>query len=244
MISLEIDGNLPAEKTSSLDSHLERCADCREYRDDLRLGSRMLSATTPEPPDNFEWKLQMRLNRTLQEAAAGNQDLLERSGPGVLVWVRSFALSSLAGAAVIALLMIWVLPGRINLPGSSPMVGNTAALQNDAASVSQPATSSAIGADRLPLSPALSLRSGDRSRTGLLTSQNANPFVSTRSGRTATSLFNRGSGVNQDLIGRLRLENNYLKKRLDDEAAENMRLKALLAEQNIDLLSDIDTSRE
>ena len=57
-------------------------------------------------------------------------------------------------------------------------------------------------------------------------------------------MFNRATIGDQDVMGRLRLENNYLRKRLNDEASENMRLKALIAGKNIDLLNDETTSRE
>ena len=70
LISQEMDGMLPAEKTPAFEEHLGRCGDCRDYRAELGLGRRLLQATAAEPVDSFEWKLQLRLNRALQEAAA------------------------------------------------------------------------------------------------------------------------------------------------------------------------------
>ncbi len=52
-ISLQFDGALPPDLTGSLSTHLDGCADCREYRDDLLMGSRMLEATEPELPENY-----------------------------------------------------------------------------------------------------------------------------------------------------------------------------------------------
>lgn len=243
MISLEIDGLLPAENTSSLDSHLQKCTSCLDYREDLRMGSRMLDATTPSLPDNFNWKLQLRLGRALQEAAAEKQDLLDQSGNGVLVWVRSFALSSLAGAAVMAVLMIWVLPGGVDLRSGPNLPGQSVIAEGlDDATTGR--LNSAIGNDRLPLGSPQNLRMRNQPTTGLLTSQRSNPFATGQMSAQSPFLFNRTSMSEQDVLGRLRLENTYLKKRLDDEAAENMRLKALLAGDNIDLLNNGSTSQE
>ena len=63
-ISQEMDELLPPAVTGELTSHLDSCADCREYREDLLLGRRAILATTPELSDNFEWKLQLKLNQT------------------------------------------------------------------------------------------------------------------------------------------------------------------------------------
>ena len=68
-LSLEIDGVQPPDSLQELQQHLDSCADCLEYREDLLLGQRLLAATEPELPENFEWKLRLKLNQTIREAA-------------------------------------------------------------------------------------------------------------------------------------------------------------------------------
>ena len=90
MISLEIDDLLPAEKTANLERHLDGCLECQQYRADLGIGSRILRATTPELPENFNWKLQLKLGHALQEAAADGRDPWGEKRTGPAVWIRSF----------------------------------------------------------------------------------------------------------------------------------------------------------
>ncbi len=68
-LSLALDGQLPPDRTLSLEEHLQRCSACRGYREDLEQGRRLLRATEPQLPAGFEWRLQLKLNQILQEAA-------------------------------------------------------------------------------------------------------------------------------------------------------------------------------
>jgi anti-sigma factor RsiW len=68
-LSLALDGQLPPDRTISLEEHLEHCSACRGYRGDLEQGRRLLRATEPQLPAGFEWRLQLKLNQILQEAA-------------------------------------------------------------------------------------------------------------------------------------------------------------------------------
>jgi predicted anti-sigma-YlaC factor YlaD len=68
-LSDQRDEQLGPDQIGHLDRHLDSCTECREYKADLALGSRLIAATEPELPANFEWKLQLKLNQTLQEAA-------------------------------------------------------------------------------------------------------------------------------------------------------------------------------
>lgn len=106
-LSRHLDDNLPPAESGDLDRHLDDCEGCRAYQVDLRIGQRLLAATEPELPENFDWKLQLRLNQTLREAA----------GEAVLPWhddspaerwafLRSFGTATAAGlAAVLSLAM-------------------------------------------------------------------------------------------------------------------------------------------
>ncbi len=62
-LGLDLDGVLPPDATVQLTSHLDGCSECREFREDLLMGQRVLKATEPELPENFDWKLQLRLNQ-------------------------------------------------------------------------------------------------------------------------------------------------------------------------------------
>jgi len=239
MIGSELDGRLEDGQLVQLERHLDGCAECREYRADLVLGRRLLRATEPQPADNFNWKLQLRMNRVLQERAAESQPIWGNAGNGVLGWVRSFALSSLAGAAVVAALFIWVIPvpfggdGPADMP-SRPAVrlaGGATSTANDAAA--------GFGLDRRPLTP---LRGINGSGMGSF-------MVNAGSrGRESTRLFDGqpfrpNSGVDSELLERLRVENAFLRARLGSESREVERLKALLESKGIDLLDDVN-SRE
>jgi hypothetical protein len=110
-LSLARDGQLPPDKTISLDEHLQRCEACREYETDLSLGQRMLRATPPRPPENFEWRLQLKLQQTLQAAAQESalpwEDAVRPAWRG---WWRNFGLSALAGAAAVIALAVLIQP--------------------------------------------------------------------------------------------------------------------------------------
>ena len=68
-VSQEIDAILPPDATGKLRDHLDSCADCQQFHEDLLMGQRLLAATEPELPENFEWKLQLKLNQALQQSA-------------------------------------------------------------------------------------------------------------------------------------------------------------------------------
>ena len=239
MISLERDGLLPAEKTKDLLRHLDGCEECRQYRADLEIGSRLLRATTPEPADNFNWKLQLKLGRTLQQAAAGNGNPWGETRGGPVAWLRTFALSSFAGAAVIALLAVWV------LPDGGPFIHNAASPAATAQIEGAGRTAAAnptIGLDRLPLTP-LRTSPTERGFGGLTVNQK----IAGGSGRlfsASPSYFGSPTRVDTDVIDNLRLENTYLRRRLALEGEEIKRLKALLNEHEIDLLENAGNSME
>ncbi|MBK6899071.1 MAG: zf-HC2 domain-containing protein [bacterium] len=153
LISQQMDGMLPAEKTPAFEEHLGRCAACREYRAELGLGRRLLQATAAEPTDAFEWKLQLRLNRTLQEAAAARTVPWEDAPHGAARWWRGFAASSLAGVAVTALVAVLVWPEGPRIPTTSSRPAATVAAVAEPAATPTPSARLVTDlSDRLPLS--------------------------------------------------------------------------------------------
>jgi hypothetical protein len=111
-ISLEIDGQLPPEKVRPLQDHLLDCDACRAYREDLRIGLRMLHATDPVLPDNFDWKLQLKLSQTLRETAREATYPWHEDERGWRRWFSRAGISAAVGTA--AVLAVAVLaPGQL-----------------------------------------------------------------------------------------------------------------------------------
>lgn len=103
-MSRDLDGMLPPDATVGLREHVDGCRDCQAFREDLVLGRRLLAATEPSLPDNFDWKLQLRLNQALQQRA-GETAYPWHEEPQVRrgAWVPAFgAATSLGLAAVLA----------------------------------------------------------------------------------------------------------------------------------------------
>ncbi len=111
-VSLEIDQQLPPENVRHLQDHLQACEDCRGFREDLQIGLRMLHATDPVLPDNFDWKLQLRLSQTLRETARDAEYPWHQEQSG---WRRWFARAGFsAGLGMAAVLAVAVLaPGTV-----------------------------------------------------------------------------------------------------------------------------------
>jgi hypothetical protein len=111
-ISLEIDDQLPPENVRSLQDHLQACDECREFREDLNVGLRMLHATDPELPENFDWKLQLKLSQTLRETARDAAYPWHEEERGWRRWLTRAGLSAAMGlAAVLAVAML--APGQM-----------------------------------------------------------------------------------------------------------------------------------
>ncbi|MFT5784404.1 MAG: putative anti-sigma-YlaC factor YlaD, partial [Candidatus Krumholzibacteriia bacterium] len=106
-VSQQLDGVLPPDMASKLRDHLDSCSECEEYRSDMLLGQRLLAATEPELPENFEWKLQLKLKQTLQQAAGEAQYPWTEKMADRWSWWRNFGAATAVGlAAVLALAMV------------------------------------------------------------------------------------------------------------------------------------------
>lgn len=115
-IGLEMDGQLAPQHVASLQDHLEFCEDCRRYRTDLLLGQRLLQATEPSLPENFDWKLQLGLKRTIREAA---RDVRDPWNSNQTVWRRWLSRAGVSAAVGLAA----VLTVAIVVPGVPTSVG-------------------------------------------------------------------------------------------------------------------------
>jgi hypothetical protein len=144
-LSLALDGQLPPDRTLSLEEHLQRCSACREYREDLEQGRRLLRATEPPLPAGFEWRLQLKLNQILQEAA--QEAVLPWHDPG---WRRGRWFAVAGGAAAAGLAAVLALALLIP-PASAPNGGAGARLATGGESTSPAVGRVANSATRLPL---------------------------------------------------------------------------------------------
>jgi len=205
-ICQEMDEHLPPDVTLALTTHLDSCADCREFRSDLFVGSRAIAATAPELPANFEWKLQLRLNQALQAAAGetvypwGDQES-DKWG-----WFRNFGAAAAVGMAAVLALAMFI----------GPTAGPLAPFPSDVGGgFSRVAASEAGGAgaaDRLPLF-------GNKvSRGGLYSPGIQRPVAAGGGSVSSGGLLDRGwAGHNvEDLqtIQRLRFQNHRLNQQL------------------------------
>ncbi len=140
-LSLAIDEQLPPAETRELDEHLDRCGECREYRNDLMVGRRLLSATGPTLSDNFDWRLQLKLTQTLQQAVGETAYPWHDVPAPRRGWIDNFTTSAAMGlAAVLALAMFL---GPVAQTPSGGRVDNR--------SVAPSTSGSSTVTDRLPL---------------------------------------------------------------------------------------------
>ncbi len=109
-LSMEMDGILPADATVDLQEHLDSCSECRRYREEIRLGSRFLAATAPTLSENFDWKLQLRLNQTLKETAGEVAYPWSEGSLDRWAWFRNFGTAAAMGLAAVLALAVFLGP--------------------------------------------------------------------------------------------------------------------------------------
>ncbi len=217
-LSLELDGMLPPGATAKLSEHLDACGDCREYREDLQLSQRFLAATEPELPDNFDWKLQLRLNQSLKEAAGEAAYPWEEKRQDRGSWFRNFGTAAAFGAAAVLALAVFLGPGMRSGTPETAIPGQGPVLFQD-----NPVAS--LGNDRLPLDPALNFGGSGFART-----VSGAPLQRTSGGR---NLMLKQGWTGRDLrdwhtISNLRRENMRLNQLLRDVQHDNQLLRAKL----------------
>ncbi len=110
-IGLELDGQLAPDRVPRLEAHLEACLDCRAYRSDLQVGRRLLCATDAGPAEGFEWRLQLRLNNALKEAAREAVAPWPSVVPSWRRWFGTFGVSASLGMAAVLACAMFLVPG-------------------------------------------------------------------------------------------------------------------------------------
>ncbi len=228
-ISQEMDEHLPPDVTVNLTEHLDSCADCRRFRDDLLLGRRAMSATTPELPENFEWKLQLKLNQMLQRTAGETAYPWAEPDPDNWRWFRNFGAAAAMGMAAVLALALFLGPeGVPGDPGQDLSGGTSAGLV-------QTTPGGAGSTDRLPLII-------DQSRRGGLYGAGSQHPVSSGglSPSSGSRLFDRGWSThnNNDLrtIRQLRIQNSQLNRDLFQQQQIIQGMRARLDTINVNAL--------
>ena len=212
-LCLEMDGMVPPASTLELEQHLDSCPDCQEYRSDLMLGKRLLAATYPELPENFDWKLQLRLSQTLRQAAGDAAFPWEEKATDAWAWLRSFGTAAAVGMAAILTFAIFSGPfEQTDRPLADP------ADTNPAAAVA------GLTSDRLPLERQIrlnGLRVGSPMQQQV-SGMSLSPGVDNRLGLDKG--WSGGNLEDLQIITRLRLENRQLNSALL-QAQRQLRLR-------------------
>ena len=206
-ISQEMDEHLPPDVTVNLTEHLDSCTDCRQFREDLLLGRRAMSATAPELPDNFEWKLQLKLNQTLQRTAGETAYPWADPDYDKWRWFRNFGASAAMGMAAVLALAVFLGPDNVTRDAGQAVSEVTST------GVVQSTSGGAGNNDRLPLFVDPSLGGG------LYGSGSQRPVSSLGLPQSrGRGLLDRGwSGHNSDdlqTIHRLKIQNGLLNRDL------------------------------
>lgn len=105
-ISRSMDDDLDEASRLRLNEHIGSCAECRRHQEILLQGRAVLRGAEAEPSDNFEWKVQLGIQKALRERASAAEVDARRVG---------FWRPAVASAAAVALLVIGA--GQVLLPG-------------------------------------------------------------------------------------------------------------------------------
>ena len=121
LISLSLDVEMPEFERSRLVTHLADCPDCRRHQEVLEQGRELMQKGMAHVPENFEWKVQLGIQRALRQRAAE-----ESAAPARSAFWRPLVGSTLAVAAAVVLVgSFFLLPES----GSGPIetFGDTSA---------------------------------------------------------------------------------------------------------------------
>lgn len=238
-LSRDLDGMLPPDATVGLREHVDGCVDCQAFREDLVIGRRLLAATEPSLPDNFDWKLQLRLNQALQQRA-GETSYPWYEEPRVRrgAWLPAFGAATSLGLAAVLAFAVFLGP-REPLPvvtAGVPALAPAAAVTAPAATIAasdfgnldeRPADAAATLAGRSDRRPLFGAPQGG----GLYSSGGARG-LSVGTGAGTSRAFDRGwSGDRFEdarTIRQLRAYNAQLQQTLHRQQLELQRLKAQL----------------
>jgi hypothetical protein len=224
-LSRDLDGLLPPDATVGLRDHVEACEACRSFREDLVAGRRLLAATEPRLPENFEWKLQLRLNQALQQRAGETAyPWQEEPAPRRGYWLPAFSAAASVGLAAVLAFAVFTGPQR-----QTPVPdGRSAAVVSASVAASGPAVDAAGLAGRSDRRPLFGVQRGG----GLYGSGIQRNVASGTRAADPGATINRGwSGDRlEDLqtIQQLRSRNDQLMRAVLQYQAELHRLKAQL----------------
>ncbi len=225
-LSLKIDGVLPPERAVELELHLEECSDCREFYADLAMGLRMLAATEPELPDNFDWKLQLKLNQALKDAVGETAYPWEEKSSGRLRWFQNFGAAAAVGMAAVLALAIFAGPSVDTMELSPGQTLNTRTAA--AGAVPWPGGNSSVSGDRRSLQPMFQ-SNGGLYGTGSKYSVATGQPVTIRGGSFSLNQALHGSSQkDQRLIRNLRSQLQYQHRILYQYQQEVKSLRAHL----------------
>lgn len=157
-ISDALDARLDEGRGLELSAHLDGCVDCSRHQSVLERTRPLLSEDLREPSENFDWKVQLKIQQALREKAAPADAAL-----GWNFWRP--ALSSATGVALVVLVGGGLLLGRPSLPGSGPELvasplqpvhsAGRAAPAQEVAAATEPDLSGAVRANPLKINPAM-----------------------------------------------------------------------------------------
>jgi hypothetical protein len=114
LISLVLDDAAGEYQRQQLAEHLSRCEHCRAHEEILRKGRRGLQQSLVDPPENFEWKLALKIQKALRDGARSRD---ERSS-GRAFWTPALV-SALVVAAVVVGVGLLSLDDPRSLPSSA-----------------------------------------------------------------------------------------------------------------------------
>jgi hypothetical protein len=144
LISDSLDSRLDESRGLELSRHLDDCADCRTHESVLQAGQALLRQDLVEPSENFEWKVQLKIQQALRDKVVAEEPLT-----GWRFWRP--ALASASSVALVVVMAGAFLLSQDSDPGSpsSPSpVADFAAPRNLALQEAQPAEPDLSGAVR------------------------------------------------------------------------------------------------
>jgi hypothetical protein len=112
-ILLSIDGCLPPDRAINLEDHLNTCAECAEESSEQHKLQQIVNISGRELPDNFEWKLNLQLNRAIYNRDA--YQWIEQSNKKQ--WYKIFIPYFASGITVAVLMAVLLIPGLFNNNG-------------------------------------------------------------------------------------------------------------------------------
>jgi len=217
-VNQELDAVLPPDRTGKLRDHLDACHGCQQYRTDMLLGQRLLAATEPVLPDNFDWKLQLKLKQTLTQAVGEVQYPWSEKTTDRWLWLRNFGAATAVGlAAVLALAMVF---------GPVDSVPTKATPTSRLAAADESVTPLIATSDRRSL---FQQGSGGLYRTGaprLVSTYDSRGLVT--AGSVVNSHWSGPSTADLQLISHLRRQNDQLRMQLNQYQRAAASLRAQL----------------